>query len=287
MELYCEKVWKNYGSVVGLQEFTYTFGPGIYGLLGPNGSGKSTLINMLTDNVSRTGGEISWDGTDILSLGRVYRKLIGYMPQQQGFFPDLSVMAFMRYLAELKGIPHRQSREECQRRLDQVGIVEWRNRPIGQLSVGMRQRVLLAQALLGEPSILFLDEPTAGLDPKERIRIRNLISKLGGDKIIILATHIVSDVELIADQILLMNRGKLCKQGRVSELENELAGKVLLYKIEEAERHVGKNCLAGNTVRRGDDIWMHLVGDELPPDGVQPEAISLDDVYLYWTGDTN
>lgn len=285
MELRCDSVTKNYGSVTGLKDFTYTFTPGIYGLLGPNGAGKSTLIHLLTDNVTRTTGHITWNGTEILNLGSAYRRELGYMPQQQGFFPELSVLAFLRYLAELKGIPHSRSRQECQNRMDQVGISDWKHRPIGQPSVGMRQRVLLAQALLGDPLVLFLDEPTAGLDPKERIRIRNLIAQLGGERIILLATHIVSDVELIADQILIMRGGQLCKHGRPQELETELTEKVRLYPLPEAEKYIGPGCLAGNSVRRGDESWMHLVGDHLPEGGVLPAAVTLDDVYLYWTGD--
>lgn len=286
MELICKGLTKHYGAFVGLGDFNQTFTPGVYGILGPNGSGKSTLMNLLTDNISRTKGEILLDGKEILTLGAAYRRRVGYMPQQQGFFPELSALAFLRYMAELKGIPHRESREECLRCLAAVGLAEAQNKAIGAFSVGMRQRVLLAQALLGEPDILLLDEPTAGLDPRERVRVRNLISGLREQRVVLVATHIVSDVELIADQILILRKGTLLTAEPQQALEARLTDKVRLYPAEEQEAlTAGTHLRVGSELRRGGRTLVRLIGDALPEGGLPPEEITLDDVYLYYAGD--
>lgn len=198
MELELQGLKKTYGTVQALKGVNYTFTPGVYGILGANGAGKSTMINLITDNVSRDkgsdGGKILYDGDDILKLGRKFRGLVGYMPQQQGFYEDFSPKAFLKYMAEIKGVKKKDGKtvnQQIDELLEIVNLTSVAYKKIGGFSGGMKQRVLLAQALLGDPSILILDEPTAGLDPKERIGIRNYIAELSKDKIILFATHVV------------------------------------------------------------------------------------------------
>lgn len=225
MELQIEHLTKKYGEKVALRDFTYTFTSGIYGILGANGAGKSTLMNLITDNVKRTDGRILWDGTDILKLGKRFRAKLGYMPQQQGMYNDFSARAFLRYMAQIKEI--KQADEQIEQLLDVVNLREDAHKKVGGFSGGMRQRVLLAQALLGDPKILILDEPTAGLDPRERLRLRQYISDLAQDRIVFLTTHIVSDIESIAGDVLLMKQGELVKHGAPEALIASCGGKDL------------------------------------------------------------
>lgn len=227
MELRIEHLTKEYGEKVALRDFSYTFKPGIYGILGANGAGKSTLMNLITDNVKRNEGQILWDGTDILKLGKRFRGMLGYMPQQQGMYNDFSARAFLRYMAQIKEIPKKQADEQIEQLLDVVNLREDAHKKVGGFSGGMRQRVLLAQALLGDPKILILDEPTAGLDPRERLRLRQYISDLAQDRIVFLTTHIVSDIESIAGDVLLMKQGELVKHGAPEALISSCGGKDL------------------------------------------------------------
>ena len=196
-------------------------------LMGKNGAGKSTLMNLITDNVKRTEGQILWDGTDILKLGASFRALLGYMPQQQGMYSDFSARAFLRYMADVKGLKRKQANKQIEELLELVNLKADAHKKLGGFSGGMRQRVLLAQALLGEPQILILDEPTAGLDPKERIRLRNYSADLAENRIVFLTTHIVSDIESIATDVLLMKDGALVKHGTPEELIQSIQGKDL------------------------------------------------------------
>ena len=227
MELRIEHLTKKYGEKVALRDFTYTFTPGIYGILGANGAGKSTLMNLITDNVKRNEGQILWNGTDILKLGKSFRAKLGYMPQQQGMYNDFSARAFLRYMAQIKEIPKKQANEQIEQLLDVVNLREDAHKKVGGFSGGMRQRVLLAQALLGDPKILILDEPTAGLDPRERLRLRQYISDLAQDRIVFLTTHIVSDIESIAGDVLLMKQGELVRHGAPEALISSCGGKDL------------------------------------------------------------
>ena len=225
MELQIEHLTKKYGEKTALRDFTYTFTPGIYGILGANGAGKSTLMNLITDNVKRNEGQILWDGTDILKLGKTFRGKLGYMPQQQGMYNDFSARAFLRYMAQIKEI--KQADEQIEQLLDVVNLREDAHKSLSGFSGGMRQRVLLAQALLGDPKILILDEPTAGLDPRERLRLRQYIAVLAQNRIVFLTTHIVSDIESIADDVLLMKQGELVRHGAPEELISSCGGKDL------------------------------------------------------------
>ena len=227
MELRIEHLTKEYGEKVALRDFSYTFKPGIYGILGANGAGKSTLMNLITDNVKRNEGQILWDGTDILKLGKDFRAKLGYMPQQQGMYNDFSARAFLRYMAQIKEIPKKQADEQIEQLLEVVNLCEDAHKSLSGFSGGMRQRVLLAQALLGDPKIMILDEPTAGLDPRERLRLRQYISDLAQDRIVFLTTHIVSDIESIADDVLLMKQGELVRHGAPEVLIASCGGKDL------------------------------------------------------------
>ena len=222
-----KNVCKSYGKKVALKDFTYIFDKGIYGLLGANGAGKSTLMNLLTDNVSRNSGEILYDGREILDMGKNYRELLGYMPQQQGFYENFSARMFLYYIAELKGIKKKEAKKQIEELLDIVNLSEVADKKVGGFSGGMKQRVLLAQALLGSPKILILDEPTAGLDPKERVNFRKYIHRLSEDKIILVATHVVSDVETIADKILIMKDGELVADDSPEVLVKSVGGRNL------------------------------------------------------------
>lgn len=227
MELIITGLTKKYGEKVALRDFSYTFTPGIYGILGANGAGKSTLMNLITDNVRRDAGSILWEGQDILKLGEAFRGRLGYMPQQQGMYPDYSARSFLRYMANLKGLPRNTARAQIEELLELVNLQEAAHRKLGGFSGGMRQRVLLAQALLGEPDILILDEPTAGLDPKERLRLRQYIARLARNRIVFLTTHIVSDIESIATDVLLMKDGTLVAHGAPAELIAAVEGRDL------------------------------------------------------------
>lgn len=212
MELRIEHLTKNYGSFVALRDISVSFREGVYGLLGVNGAGKSTLINLITDNIPRNkenGGTIKFDGQDILALGKEYRRVVGYMPQQQGFYDEMTPVMFLKYMGALKGIGGRQLKPQLEYLLKRVNLWNVRYKRIGSFSGGMKQRVMLAQALLGEPKLLILDEPTAGLDPKERVNLRKFISELSKEKIVIYATHVVSDIESIADKVMIISDGQL------------------------------------------------------------------------------
>ena len=229
---------KLYGKKVALKDFSYLFENGIYGLLGANGAGKSTLMNLITDNVKRDSGEILYDGKEILGMGSSYREILGYMPQQQGFYENFSARMFLYYMAELKGIKKKEAKKQIEELLMIVNLSDVADKKIGGFSGGMKQRVLLAQALLGNSKILILDEPTAGLDPKERVNFRSYIQKLSENKIILLATHVVSDVEAIADRILVMKDGELVADDSPEKLVALVGGK----NLESVYMHYFEEC---------------------------------------------
>ena len=292
MELELRELSKSYGSVKALNKISYTFKPGIYGILGANGAGKSTMINLITDNVSRdsnNGGNILYDGEDILKLGKKFRAIVGYMPQQQGFYEDFSPKAFLKYMAEVKGLKRKNEEgksvaQQIDELLEVVNLTSVAYKKIGGFSGGMKQRVLLAQALLGNPKFLILDEPTAGLDPKERIGIRNYIAELSKDKIILFATHVVSDIECIADKVILVKKGQIVATGTPVELIEKMQGKVaeLTCTLEDVGK-LQEQYKVGNIRQRKNGLALRLVGDTLPDEAVKVEDnIDLEDVYLYY-----
>ena len=303
MKLEVRNLKKTYGTVQALKGINYTFTPGVYGILGANGAGKSTMINLITDNVSRdkmNGGSILFGEDsaeeDILKLGKQFRGLVGYMPQQQGFYEDFSPKAFLKYMAEIKGVKKIKTtddngnevvktvNQQIDELLEVVNLTKDAYKKIGGFSGGMKQRVLLAQALLGNPKILILDEPTAGLDPKERISIRNYIAELSKDKIILFATHVVSDIECIADKVLLLKSGEIIATGTPVELIESMAGKVgeITCTLDEVGE-LQKEYKIGNIRQRKNGLALRVVGDELPEEAVKVgDNIDLEDVYLYY-----
>lgn len=225
---------KIYGDFTALSGLNITLDKGIYGLLGPNGAGKSTLMNLITDNLKRTGGEILYDGEDILTLGSAFRKKVGYTPQLQGMYEDFSARAFLHYIGRLKGMNRKDCKMQTEEFLTIVGLNKKAHKRLGSFSGGMRQRVLLAAAMLDNPEILILDEPTAGLDVGERIRLCNYIASLGKDRTVILATHIVSDIEAIADTVLLLAQGKIMISGSTAEvIEKAVAENPAVKSLED------------------------------------------------------
>ena len=209
---------KKYKEKIALNDVSLKLDNGIYGLLGPNGAGKSTLMNIITGNLEPTEGTIKWEGTEVKELGSNYRSLLGYAPQQQGMYETFSGRRFLSYMATLKGISKSSMEDEINRVLLYVNMVEKSNQKIGTYSGGMKQRILIAQAIIGNPKLVILDEPTAGLDPKERVRIRERIAELSKDKIILVSTHVVSDIESIAKKIILIKTGKIIDYANVNGL---------------------------------------------------------------------
>lgn len=202
---------KKYGSFTALDGLSLTLDHGVYGLLGANGAGKTTFLNLLTDNIKRTSGEILYNGREILTMGREYRKKIGYTPQLLGIYEDFSARKFLHYVGALKGMKHKDCKLQTERNLEIVALSKYAHKRLGSFSGGMRQRVLLAAALLDNPEVLILDEPTSGLDPEERIRLRNHIAEIAENRTVILATHVVVDIEIIAQKVILLSHGKLIR----------------------------------------------------------------------------
>ena len=226
MTLELEGLTKVYKDKTALDDVSFSFTPGIYGLLGPNGAGKSTMMNLISDNLTPSKGRVLLDGRGIDELGSEYRKLLGYMPQQQNIYPELSLRRFLYFMASLKGLKKSEAGEDIDHYVRMVKLDDVLGKKLGAFSGGMKQRALIAQALIGNPGILILDEPTAGLDPKERIRIRNYISSISENKIVLIATHVVSDVECIAKEILFLRGGKLLEKETPEKLVEQMDGLV-------------------------------------------------------------
>ena len=267
-----------------LQEFSYSFADGVYGLLGPNGAGKSTLINLIVGNLSPDKGEILYEGKQIRELGSSYRSIIGYMPQQQQLYESFTIKRFLFYFAALKGLDKAEAGERIRSLLEVVGLTDAAGKRLGSLSGGMKQRVLIAQALLNDPKILILDEPTAGLDPKERMNIRNFIYSIAQDKTILLATHVISDIELIARELIFLREGQQLLCGTPDQVIDAVRGEIWEAEIDknkysEINRKYAQNRIIGE---REGKVLLKIIAKEKPLCGiVRPAAVSLEDVYLY------
>jgi ABC-2 type transport system ATP-binding protein len=280
--LVIDKVGKQYrGGHWGLQDFTLSSSAGVLGLLGPNGAGKSTLMRILATVAQPSAGRVLWSDTDIVREPDALRSVLGYLPQDFGVYPNLNAQEFLAYIAAAKGLPANAARQRIEDLLQLVNLVDARKRPLGGFSGGMRQRVGIAQALLNDPKLLIVDEPTAGLDPEERVRFRNLLSELSGERIIILSTHIVSDVEATATRIALINGGRLVAEAAPETLLRSAEGKVWEWVISSAElAAVKQTLLISGTLRRSDGVRVRAVADEPPSPSAQPVAPTLEDAYL-------
>lgn len=282
LELTLEGVTKKYGSKVAVNGISCTMNRGIYGLLGANGSGKTTLLRMICGILEATEGTVRYGGSAIGKLGADYRRVLGYLPQDFGYYPEFTARRFLLYLAALKAIPKNEAERKVEELLEMVELFAVRGKKIKTFSGGMVRRLGIAQALLNDPEILVLDEPTAGLDPKERIRFRNIVGSLSKERIIILSTHIVSDVEYIADEILLMKGGELLAMGDIGRMLERARGRVWECVVgpEETERYQAYfNVSSLRNTQKG--VRLRIVSDTCPMEGAQPADPDLEDVYLY------
>lgn len=280
MELVFEQLVKHYGSVKALRGVSFTLSEGVHGLLGPNGAGKSTMMNILSGNLEQTSGSIRYNGTDIRTLGNSFRSILGFMPQQQALYPGFTAVRFLCYMAALRGMTKRQAGDAVPRVLEQVALSQVANRPIRTFSGGMKQRLLIAQAILADPDVLILDEPTAGLDPKQRIAIRNLIASIAQNKIVIVSTHVVADIACIARDILLLKEGQLIRHATPTELNCETYGTVWEKTIppEELQDCQSRYKIA-NVMSDGEGYCLRILS-EIPIEGGCLVKPNLEDVYL-------
>ncbi len=283
MELLVKNINKTYGKKKrALCDVTMSFTPGIYGLLGPNGSGKSTLMNIITDNLKADGGVVLYDGESIHKRKEAYRAKIGYMPQQQAIYDNFTGEEFMWYMAALKGLDKKQAESRIESLIAMVNLGEEKGKKIGSYSGGMKQRILIAQALLNDPDILIMDEPTAGLDPSERIRIRNFLSEISENKIIIIATHIVSDIEFIAKEIILLKAGEIIDHGSPQQLLEELDG--MVYEVEtglDEEYAQGDAYIVNIKMGSAGKIYRVISKKKLDGRNVKQVKAGLEELYMY------
>lgn len=283
MQLTLDRLTKQYGSKIALDRIDATFEPGIYGLLGANGAGKTTMMRLICDILKPTSGEVTFNGTNIREMGESYRAAIGYLPQDFGYYPNFTAMNFLLYMASLKGLNARYAKEKSLELLETVNLSDVKDKKIKTFSGGMKQRLGIAQAFLNNPQILILDEPTAGLDPKERVKFRNLISSFAENKIVILSTHIVTDVEYIADEILVIKGGTLLKKGAESTIIQEISGKVWECRVtkQEAERLENRFTVCNSKTENGEPV-LRIISDSKPCDTAVSVSPCLEDLYLYY-----
>ena len=286
MELTLNSISNQFQSHIAVDNLSYTISNGVYGLLGAHGAGKTTLMRMICTVLNPTSGEILYNGANINDMGVKYRDILGYLPQDFGYYPDFSAHEFLLYMASLKGIQGRTAKHRVDELLQTVGLSDVSRQKIRSFSGGMKQRLGIAQAVLNDPKILVLDEPTAGLDPKERIRFRNLISDLSQNKIVILSTHIVSDIEYIADQILMMKKGRLILTGKPSELTEHSVGIAwsLIVPEQEVRRYEAQNCIC-NLHHITDGVELRIVSKSRPSPAAVSVQTTLEDLYLFHFAD--
>ncbi len=278
---------KRYGDNTALKGFNYTFTAGVYGLLGPNGAGKSTLMNVITDNIKPTSGQVLLDGkptTENAKTAKEFRAGLGFMPQQQGLYPDFTLERFLYYMSALKGLSKRTAGEQIKKIVKSVNLEGCEKKRLGGFSGGMRQRAMIAQTLLGDPKIIILDEPTAGLDPKERIRIRNLISEIAFEKIVIIATHVVSDIEFIAKEVLLLKKGELIDSGAPHFLCEKISGKVFEITASESDvSDISAKYKVGNISKDEENVYVRIISENAPENyNYKAKKPELEDLYLYY-----
>lgn len=288
MELRLQSINKHFKQKHVLRDVSLTFTPGIYSFLGANGSGKTTLMRIIINVLRPSSGEVLWNGKEITALGEEYRDLLGYVPQNIGFYPNMKVQSFLEYVGALKGLDKKSARTKIEYWLKEVNLYEERHQKIKKLSGGMKQRVGIAQAMLNDPKILILDEPTAGLDPKERIRFRSLIAGLSVNRIVLYTTHIASDLEGLTDYVCIVKEGKLEQLDRPEEVLQTLQGKVW-ESIVEAEDllRIQEEFKVGAIEKTGGKIRVRIYHQEQPLEGAQRIEPTLEDIYLYYFGEGN
>jgi ABC-type multidrug transport system ATPase subunit len=282
--LVIQGVGKQYrGGNWGLQDFSLELGPGILGLLGPNGAGKSTLLRILATVSRPTGGSVTWNGQDVLRRPDLLREQLGYLPQDFGVYPNLTAREFLDYLAAARGLPAAAARRRIDELLALVNLVEAGRRPLGGWSGGMRQRLGIAQALLNDPKLLIVDEPTVGLDPEERARFRHLLSELAGDRVVILSTHIVSDVEATAGTIALIHQGRLLRHAPPGDLVAAVEGQVWEWPVAPAALpDIRGRYRVSGVLRRGERLLVRLLAPGAPSDEARSVPATLEDAYLHF-----
>ncbi len=293
MKLTLSAITKSYRKNLALNAFTAELEPGIYALLGPNGSGKSTLMNIITDNLKADSGSITYTSDEgvsenVLKMGVRFREKLGFMPQYPGLYPNFSVERFMWYMAALKGMTKEGALEQIPAILKAVELDDVPRRKIGALSGGMKQRLALAQAVLGDPEILILDEPTAGLDPKQRISIRNYISRIAFNKIVLIATHVVPDVEFIARDVILLKKGVIADNAPPSELLRKIEGGVWIVPCAEEDVQRLQNEFRVTNISRDEttgEVLLRVLSEEKPADNARAAAPTLEDYYLWVFGE--
>lgn len=283
MELSLDRLTKHYGSKIAVDRVDAVFKPGVYGLLGANGAGKTTLLRMLCAILEATSGAVLLDGREVTSMGAEYRNILGYLPQDFGYYPNYTAAEFLEYMSVLKGIPKNIAGKRIKELLEVVGLSGVSGKKIKTFSGGMKQRLGIAQALLNNPEILILDEPTAGLDPKERVRFRNLLSDYAEERIVILSTHIVADLEAIADEVLLMKKGKFILQGTIPALIQKVEGKAWELEVSAGEAGAWQaRANIANLRHKGERTVLRVLADERPDERAVPCEATLEDLYLYY-----
>ena len=285
MKLSFENISKLYGDTVALQQIDLTLGSGVYGLLGPNGAGKTTLMRIMTDLLAPSTGRVLLDGQDIAVMGAAFRKKLGYLPQDFGVYPNFTAEQFLLYIARLKGLSKFDAKRQTDNLLRMVGLEDKKQKKLKGFSGGQRQRVGIAQALLGDPEILVLDEPTAGLDPEERIRFRGIISDLSQQKLVLLSTHIVSDLEAVANEIILLRKGVVLEMQKPALLLEHLNGQVWLVTVPAAdEAALTKQYVCSNVMHTDGKSVIRLLSKSAPRPDAVPTAPNMEDLYLYYFG---
>ncbi|MDE6743008.1 MAG: ABC transporter ATP-binding protein [Lachnospiraceae bacterium] len=285
MELTVCNLTKDFGGKRAVDNVSFRLSYGVYGLLGPNGAGKTTLMKMLVDILTPSAGEVCLNGVNIHELGASYRDKLGYMPQEIGVYKNFSARKFLKYIAALKGITGKAADEKIEELLDLVGLRDVGRKKLGGFSGGMLRRIGIAQTLLNDPEILILDEPTAGLDPQERIRFRNIISELSENRIVVLSTHIISDMEFIAGEVIIMRNGGVLKVDTTDQLLQEVEGKVWSATVSRSMFQEVKNQYTiGNIIQKSDGVEMRIIGDKKPDFPCEPIKPILEDVFSYYFG---
>ena len=289
MELKTIGLTKKFGSKTAVNDLNITLSNGVYGLLGANGAGKTTFIRLLCNIQNPTSGKVLLNGKNIVGLGEQYRNLLGYLPQNFGYYPDFTALDFLLYVAALKGLNERTARKKSKDLLEAVALSAESNHKIKTFSGGMKQRLGIAQVMLNDPRILILDEPTAGLDPKERVRFRNLISAFSKDRIVILSTHIVSDVEFIAEEIVMMKSGQIAHFGKPQEITSEINGQVweCLVPTAYAEKYAATYNTSNLRNTDNNQTILRIIADRPPMENAVRVQPNLEDLYLfYFKGET-